>query len=101
MSLSAPDGNKFLFAQENKLVQNSWPASVAKMLGKHSLALKVGDEHKYVKTHFNPFLQLNNSDQYSYFVNKCLFAQAHIQNVPAFLSSLLKWPISEKQSDPN
>ena len=46
VSVGAPDGNKFLFANENKLVQNSWPSPVVKLLGKHSLAIKVGDEHK-------------------------------------------------------
>jgi hypothetical protein len=46
VSVGGPDGNKFLFANENKLVQNCWPASVAKLLGKHSLGVKVGDEHK-------------------------------------------------------
>lgn len=46
VSLSVPDGNKFLFANENKLVQNAWPTSVAKLLGKHSLAMKVGEDHR-------------------------------------------------------
>ena len=46
VSVGAPDGNKFLFANEDKLVQNSWPLSVAKLLGKHSIAVKVGDDHK-------------------------------------------------------
>jgi len=48
VSLPAPEGNKFLFANENKLVLNSWPPSVAKLLGKGSLAVKCGDEHKLV-----------------------------------------------------
>jgi hypothetical protein len=43
VSVGAPDRNKFLFAKENKLV---WPTSLAKLLGKHSLNLKAGDEHK-------------------------------------------------------
>jgi cytochrome P450 family 26 subfamily A len=46
ISLGAPEGNKFLFANENKLVQNSWPASVAKLLGRHALIVKTGEEHK-------------------------------------------------------
>ncbi|KAG0563653.1 hypothetical protein KC19_8G048800 [Ceratodon purpureus] len=58
VSVGAPDGNKFLFANENKLVQNSWPSPVVKLLGKHSLAIKVGDEHKKFRriftTFFNP-----------------------------------------------
>jgi len=48
VSLPAPEGNKFLFANENKLVHNSWPPSVAKLLGEGSLAVKCGDEHKLV-----------------------------------------------------
>lgn len=49
--LAVPDGNKFLFANENTLVQNAWPASAAKLLGSHSLASIVGEEHKYVSCH--------------------------------------------------
>lgn len=45
--LGERDGNKFLFANENTLVHNAWPASVAKLLGSHSLTTKVGEEHKY------------------------------------------------------
>jgi cytochrome P450 family 26 subfamily A len=44
--LGAPEGNKFLFANENKLVQNSWPPSVAKLLGRHAISIKTGEEHK-------------------------------------------------------
>jgi len=44
--LGAPEGNKFLFANENKLVKNSWPPSVAKLLGRHALTVKTGEEHK-------------------------------------------------------
>lgn len=45
--LGVPVGNKFLFASENTLVQNQWPGSVVELLGPHSLATKVGEEHKY------------------------------------------------------
>ena len=47
VSLPAPEGNKFLFANENKLVHNCWPPSVAKLLGKGSMVMKTGDDHKY------------------------------------------------------
>jgi hypothetical protein len=46
ISLGGPEGNKFLFANENKLVQSSWPPSMAKLLGRHALAVKTGEEHK-------------------------------------------------------
>jgi cytochrome P450 family 26 subfamily A len=46
ISLGAPEGNKFLFANENKLVQNSWPSSVVKLLGRHAFLTKIGEEHK-------------------------------------------------------
>lgn len=47
VSVPAPEGNKFLFANENKLVHSAWPASVAKLLGPGSLVTKTGDDHKY------------------------------------------------------
>jgi hypothetical protein len=55
VSVPAPEGNKFLFANENKLVQNAWPPSVAKLLGTGSMTLKVGDEHKYINS-YPPFI---------------------------------------------
>ncbi|CAN5962129.1 unnamed protein product [Sphagnum jensenii] len=55
ISLGAPEGNKFLFANENKLVQNSWPPSVVKLLGRHSLATKTGEEHKKARRIFASF----------------------------------------------
>lgn len=57
VSVPAPEGNKFLFANENKLVHNAWPPSVAKLLGTGSMALKVGDEHKYINSYL-PFTMI-------------------------------------------
>lgn len=54
VSLPAPEGNKFLFANENKLVQNAWPPSVASLLG-NSLVTQVGDEHKRARRIFTSF----------------------------------------------
>jgi cytochrome P450 family 26 subfamily A len=45
------EGNKFLFSNENNLVQASWPSPVIKLLGRSSIATKVGEEHKYVPSH--------------------------------------------------
>lgn len=50
-----PAGNKFLYANENKLVEQWWPASVKKMLGS-SLSNLVGDEAKRVRTMLMTFL---------------------------------------------
>jgi cytochrome P450 family 26 subfamily A len=46
VSLGAPEGNKFLFSSEYKLVQASWPRSVRRLLGRGSILLKMGKEHK-------------------------------------------------------
>jgi cytochrome P450 family 26 subfamily A len=46
VSVGAPDGNKFLFANENKLVQNSWPSPIKKLFGPNSLMNKTGEQHK-------------------------------------------------------
>nr|PNR43492.1 hypothetical protein PHYPA_015873 [Physcomitrium patens] len=58
VSMGAPEGNKFLFGNENKLVQNSWPGPVTRLLGKNSLTVLVGEEHKRARrvytTFFNP-----------------------------------------------
>ncbi|CAM6037136.1 unnamed protein product [Sphagnum compactum] len=44
--LGSPEGNKFLFSNENKLVQGSWPSSMHKLLGHGSIVMKKGEEHK-------------------------------------------------------
>ncbi|CAK9232082.1 unnamed protein product [Sphagnum troendelagicum] len=44
--LGPPEGNKFLFSNENNLVQASWPSSIHKLLGRHSIMVKIGEEHK-------------------------------------------------------
>jgi cytochrome P450 len=44
--LGPPEGNKFLFSNENKLVQASWPSSINKLFGRGSIAVKIGEEHK-------------------------------------------------------
>jgi cytochrome P450 len=44
--LGPPEGNKFLFSNENNLVQASWPSPVIKLLGRGSISTKVGEEHK-------------------------------------------------------
>jgi hypothetical protein len=45
ISFGTLEANKFLFANENKLFQESWPSSIAKLLGE-SLSNKTGKEHK-------------------------------------------------------
>lgn len=47
VSVGGPDGNKFLFSNENKLVQNRWPPSMIKILGKETVINQVGEEHRY------------------------------------------------------
>jgi hypothetical protein len=49
--LGPPEGNKFLFSNENKLVQASWPSSINKLFGRGSIAVKIGEEHKYLPCH--------------------------------------------------
>jgi hypothetical protein len=46
--LGPPEGNKFLFSNENNLVQASWPSSIHKLLGHYSIMVKMGEEHKYL-----------------------------------------------------
>jgi cytochrome P450 family 26 subfamily A len=46
VSVGAPDGNKFLFANENKLMQNSFPSPIKKLFGPNSLINKTGEEHR-------------------------------------------------------
>ncbi|KAH9548171.1 hypothetical protein CY35_11G074800 [Sphagnum magellanicum] len=55
VSVGAPDGNKFLFANENKLVQNSWPSPVKKLFGPNSLMNKTGEQHKHARRIFTSF----------------------------------------------
>ncbi|XP_024362776.1 cytochrome P450 716B1 [Physcomitrium patens] len=57
VSVAAPDGNKFLFANENKLVQNHWPPSVSRLLGEHSMATKVGEEHRRARRVYTNFFK--------------------------------------------
>ena len=47
VSVGGADGNKFLFSNENKLVQNSWPPSMIKILGKDTIINQVGERHRY------------------------------------------------------
>jgi cytochrome P450 len=46
VSLGAPEGNKFLFSNEYKLVQSSWPRSATRLFGRGSILSKTGKEHK-------------------------------------------------------
>jgi hypothetical protein len=55
-------GNKFLFSNENNLVQASWPSPTLKLLGRSSIAIKVGEEHKYVASH--QYIHLQNPQPY-------------------------------------
>jgi len=55
VSLPPPEGNKFLFSQENKLVQNAWPSSVVKLLGNGALTCLIGEKHKQVRKLFSTF----------------------------------------------
>jgi hypothetical protein len=49
--LGSPEGIKFLFSNENKLVQALWPSSMHKLLGRSSIVMKTGEEHKYLPCH--------------------------------------------------
>ncbi|CAK9197081.1 unnamed protein product [Sphagnum troendelagicum] len=55
VSVGAPDGNKFLFANENKLVQNSWPSPIKRLFGPNSLMNKTGQQHKHARRIFTSF----------------------------------------------
>ncbi|CAM6059987.1 unnamed protein product [Sphagnum tenellum] len=46
MFMGPPEGNKFLFSNENNLVQASWPSSIHKLLGRDKIMTKIGEEHK-------------------------------------------------------
>ncbi|KAL2632372.1 hypothetical protein R1flu_017058 [Riccia fluitans] len=52
-----PAGNKFLFQNEGRLLENNWPWQVRKLLGPDSIAMKVGEEHKVLRRHFGGFLE--------------------------------------------
>ncbi|KAG0607674.1 hypothetical protein M758_8G047100 [Ceratodon purpureus] len=59
VSVGGADGNKFLFSNENKLVQNSWPPSMIKILGKDTIINQVGERHRklrriFTSNFFNP-----------------------------------------------
>uniref|UniRef100_A0A0D6QVB0 Cytochrome P450 n=1 Tax=Araucaria cunninghamii TaxID=56994 RepID=A0A0D6QVB0_ARACU len=54
--LYSPAGNRFLFSNENKLVQNSWPDSLARLFG-NSLLSKVGDDAKVIRKMLLNFLR--------------------------------------------
>ncbi|KAH9570108.1 hypothetical protein CY35_02G022800 [Sphagnum magellanicum] len=49
VSLDAPEGNKFLFSSEYKLVQSSWPPSIRRLMGRGSIFFKTGKEHKQAR----------------------------------------------------
>ncbi|KAH9329235.1 hypothetical protein KI387_001343, partial [Taxus chinensis] len=51
----SPDGNRFLFANENKLVQSAWPSSVGKLFGS-SVIVTVGDEARRLRKILMTFL---------------------------------------------
>jgi len=46
VSLGVLEGNKFLFSNEYKLVQGSWPRSATRLFGRGSILSKTGKEHK-------------------------------------------------------
>jgi cytochrome P450 len=49
--LNPPEGNKFLYSNENNLVQTSWPSNMHKLIGRGSVVMKIGEEHKYLPCH--------------------------------------------------
>ncbi|KAI4344840.1 hypothetical protein L6164_012027 [Bauhinia variegata] len=70
-----PAGNKFLFSNENKLVQVWWPSSVKKLL-RSSLVNRVGDEAKMMKKLLMSFL--NPEALRNYVPKMDSIAQQHI-----------------------
>lgn len=52
----SPEGNRFLFSNENKLVVNSWPSSLAKLFGS-SLLNATGDDAKRLRRMLMTFLR--------------------------------------------
>jgi hypothetical protein len=60
--LGSPEGNKFLFSNENKLVQASWPSSMHKLIGRGNIVMKIGEEHKYLPCH--PYIHLQSPQPY-------------------------------------
>uniref|UniRef100_A0A0C9S3N6 TSA: Wollemia nobilis Ref_Wollemi_Transcript_14903_1970 transcribed RNA sequence n=1 Tax=Wollemia nobilis TaxID=56998 RepID=A0A0C9S3N6_9CONI len=44
-----PSANKLILSNENKLVVNSWPSSLIKLIGQESLSTKTGEDHKSIR----------------------------------------------------
>ncbi|CAM6063688.1 unnamed protein product [Sphagnum tenellum] len=51
--VDGPEWNKFLFSNENKLISTTWPMSIGKLLGANSVANKIGEEHKWLRSTFH------------------------------------------------
>ncbi|EFJ33146.1 hypothetical protein SELMODRAFT_84634 [Selaginella moellendorffii] len=76
--MPGPDGNKFLFSQENKLVVGCWPPSTASLLGPCSLAVQTGQEHRRLREVFMTFLSSQALGRY--LPKLCLLAQSFLQS---------------------
>ncbi|XP_057814132.1 taxane 10-beta-hydroxylase [Cryptomeria japonica] len=54
--LWGPAGNRLILSNEGKLVQNSWPESFMRLLGKESIGSKSGEEHRNIRSALVRFL---------------------------------------------
>ncbi|XP_019151827.1 PREDICTED: beta-amyrin 28-oxidase-like [Ipomoea nil] len=76
--LSGPAGNKFLYSNENKLVNTWWPISVQKLLGT-CLSTSVGDEAKQMRKLMAYFVSPDAMEKL-YIKTMDFVTQQHIQH---------------------
>ncbi|KAJ7554838.1 hypothetical protein O6H91_05G011400 [Diphasiastrum complanatum] len=94
ISLPPPFGNKFLFTSENSLVLNRWPSHTVALLGKHSISVLTGDDHKYTKGVLMAFLCPDALQRY---VDKvCEVAEKHIANFWEGRSQVVVHPLTRR-----
>ncbi|ERN13706.1 cytochrome P450 716B1 [Amborella trichopoda] len=71
-----PTGNKFVFSNENRVLVNSWPPSVARIFGT-SLSTRAGDDAKRIRKLLMAFLR---PEDFQKFVSRTdIVAQKHLR----------------------
>ena len=61
---SGTEANRFIFAGENKYLQNNWSKPIRQLLGKDSVSMLSGENHRKRRAVLNPYFRYDRMDAF-------------------------------------